>query len=439
MLQMLHMLGGKGASRGGEGQLAAKAQRLQRALERARDQRRDVRPAFMLMRKAEEAARSGNREAAGRYLDQALAAVKRAPRGGPDLRGRGLGRGRGGQNPMAPFVRALLGVMGAEEANLRVVADELLGARSVLLSSKPPAEQPQELKPMIDKAMAELQVVADRRKELQRQMQASRRRGGKPPAAGAARPPGLGAPGRPAMGRMTPEERRGMLRIVRDRLTLVLDRVRAMKDEEYARDKQLVLREILQAVFTPPTAEEQARLSAPPLPADPAERIRAKMLEASPVLRQWELQGKDTQHVEELLAQVRKDLYGGKLPEAEAGVDEALSLLGIAVGPAAARPGAGPSSDTGDAPEIDLPAARLLAERVPSSCPVVTSVRATCADGSVTFPLLATVTPTVVLLFAEMLAAVVRLVDAKSWTPGTTTVKLRLSLRIAAAQLPPPA
>lgn len=346
MLQMLQMLGGgPGAGGGGDRRapLAAKAQQLREAANQARKEGRDIRPVFMLMQKAEQSAQSGDMTSASKYLDQALAAVHHAPKmSRGDMARMRMGGGKrmgGGANPLALFVRQLLMVMGAEEQNLRQVADDLLSARGILFGTKPPAEQPELLKPIIDTAMNQLTVVADRRKELQRQMQQQKRPNGKPLL-----PPRLGGKGRMVGPQMTPDERQTMLTIVANRVGLVLDRVRKLSDQDYARDRKLIIRDMLQAVFVPPTPEEQAQMH-PTKPLTPQERedaVRANMLKASPVLRKWEIEGKDTQTVETLFAQARKGLYAKKLDDAEKAVNEALSLLGLAppppLGPSAATP-----------------------------------------------------------------------------------------------------
>ncbi|MBU0606884.1 MAG: hypothetical protein KKI08_03315, partial [Armatimonadetes bacterium] len=75
MKEMLGMLRGQGG--GGErGQLGKKAERLKREMERAAGQGRDVRAALPLMQKAEQAAQAGKLDEAGKYVDQALAAVR---------------------------------------------------------------------------------------------------------------------------------------------------------------------------------------------------------------------------------------------------------------------------------------------------------------------------------------------------------------------------
>lgn len=348
MLTMLQMLGGGagngGAGAGGQGPLAAKAQQLREIANQARKEGRDIRPVFMLMQKAEEAAQGGDMTAASKYLDEALAAAKRAPKmSRGDLARMRMGGGRrmgGGMNPLAPFLREVLLVMGAEDQNLRRVADDLLSAKSVLIGNKPPADQPELLKPMIDRAMGQMTIVADRRKELQTRMQQQKRPNGKPmmPARMGGRGRQVGGPG------MTPEERQGMLAIVSDRVGLVLDRVRKLSDQDYARDRTLIVKDLLAAVFAPPTPEEQARLQ-PPKPLTPQARedaVRANMLKASPALRKLELEGKDTQQVDALFAQARKDLYARKLDEAEKAVNQAMSILGLAppppLGPAASSP-----------------------------------------------------------------------------------------------------
>lgn len=344
MVQMLKMLGGKAdmggkPGQGGDNPLAAKAQQLRQATNLARRQGRDIRPVLALMQQAEQAAQTGDMAAAGKFLDKALVAADRAPKmSAADARRMRLAHGRTRApktaNPLAPFVRALLGVMGQEETDLRHVADNLASARGILFGQQPPAEQPELLKPILDKAMSQLNTVADRRKQLQMQMQQARRPNGKPLLPKAQGRPRPGTP-------LDEQQRQGMLQIVSARVGLLLDRMRAMPEEEYTKDRKRLIRDVLQAVFAPPTAEEQAQLAAtkPQRPLTTGQRteaVRAKMLKASPALRACDVAGKDTKPIEALFAQARKDLYAGKLDEAEKAVDEAMQLLGLQAPPPAA-------------------------------------------------------------------------------------------------------
>ncbi|MEN6545725.1 MAG: hypothetical protein ABFE07_06790 [Armatimonadia bacterium] len=342
LLQMVRMMGagGPAVARGGRGggggggDLRRKVERLKRQAARAEAQGKDLRAVYGLMRQAEQSAQSGDMASAGKHLDEALAAVARAPRmaghgrrGGPGrdamLRRRLGAQGRESRaNPLAPFVRALLGVMTAEENNLRDVTDQLVGARKVILGSQPPAEKPDLLKPMVDRALGDLQIMADRRQELTARMPVGR----KPGAAGKLAQ-GL-RPGQQRPGQLTPEERRSMMAIVRDRVGAVLDRVRSLTDEEYKRDRVQIIRDILRAVLERPKPETSAQAEQQ-WPKDQGERIRAKMLKSSPVLRQWKTEGKDSTEVGRLFAEARKALYDKKLDASEKLVDEAMVLLGI--------------------------------------------------------------------------------------------------------------
>ena len=92
------------------------------------------------------------------------------------------------------------------------------------------------------------------------------------------------------------------------------------------------------------------------MPQDPAgrtlaERLRAKMLKASPVLEQQQIAKQDTTKIEALFAEAAKLIEARKLAEAEPLVDQALGLLGIPLeqfdaprSPAAAK---GPALDQG--------------------------------------------------------------------------------------------
>jgi hypothetical protein len=120
-----------------------------------------------------------------------------------------------------------------------------------------------------------------------------------------------------------------MVQIVSARIGMVLDRVRKLSEADYAKDKGLIVRHLIDAVFAPPTPEEQKQLAAAKPPQNQADAIRAKMLQGSKALRQWELAGKDPAKIEDLFARARQSLYANKLTEADKLVDEALGLLGI--------------------------------------------------------------------------------------------------------------
>ena len=341
MRKMAQMLGGPGGG-DGRGPLGQKAEQLKRAMKRADSQGRDVRVAFPLMKKAEEAAQAGKLDEAEKYVDQALAAVRAAPRQsgrggrrGTDFGRRPMGLRESRTNPLAPFSRALLGVMAAEEANLKAVTDALLQMRALVLKDKPeaPAEPPA-LSPLIDRAMGELKTVAMRRQELTRRL--------RPP--GAKGQPGGGA--QPPAGRLqqlTAAQRREMFAILLERLTPLLDSIRALPDSDYQAQRASLIREIVRAVLEPPRPEGPSSDRPVPLPADPEQRVRAKMLQAAKVLKQWELDGKDTAQVEDLFAQARKALYAKQFAEAEKLVDEARKLLGMEETTDAADPASRPS------------------------------------------------------------------------------------------------
>ena len=359
MLAQLRKQTGDGGGPGGgqRAQLARKVQRLKEAAKRAEAQGRDIRPALLLMKKVEQSFAAGKMDEAIKYVDQALAAVRSAPRVGGgrgfggDRRGLMLGGGRGGRvNPLMPFVRTLLGVMTAEEQNLKVVVDQLTQIRSVLVgesgpdttapATPPDSAQIETLKPMAERALAELKIVAMRRQELTRR--ANGPPGGKPlPQIGPRQ-------------RMSPDERHTLLLIILERLGAVLDRVRSLSDEEYAQQKAGLLREIVETVLRPTPPEQTTPAQTPTVfPKDPEQRVRAKMLEASKVLKQWELDGKDTKPVEALFAEARKALYDKKFDVAEQKVDEARKLLGLDQ-----QPATGGGASSGATPPVD-PSARL--------------------------------------------------------------------------------
>jgi hypothetical protein len=120
-----------------------------------------------------------------------------------------------------------------------------------------------------------------------------------------------------------------MFNILMARLTPLLEDIRTMPASDYEAQRAALIREIVRAVLEPPRQEGPAISRPTELPTDPEQRVRAKMLEASKVLRQWELDGKDTAQIEDVFAQVRKALYAKHFDEAEKLVDEARRLLGM--------------------------------------------------------------------------------------------------------------
>jgi len=81
--------------------LRQKAERLKQALQRARQQGRDLRAVMPLMQKAEHAAEAGQLQKADDLIEQALAAVKRAPSRRQDQNVTAMRRGLnlGGRRP----------------------------------------------------------------------------------------------------------------------------------------------------------------------------------------------------------------------------------------------------------------------------------------------------------------------------------------------------
>lgn len=341
MLAMARLFGGRAGGNGQRGKLAAKLERFKQAAERAAQNGRDPRPAIKLVRQAEAAAEKGDLATAGKLMDQALAAVHKSPRrptGDAGPRG-WFGRGRAQRaNPLAGLMRVLLGVMQLEERDLGVVWDQL-GRMQARLKGPEPGRQPDVLLPILDTAVHELKTVADRRREL------TTRLGNRPGKKSAAGKTGSQRPGLGEFAGLRDARRQAMLVIIGNRLDALLDRVRGLSDEEYRSRKLGLMRDVVQSVLRPPSPEEQMVLGIE-LPQDPAgrtlaERLRAKMLKASPVLEQQQIAKQDTTKVEALFAEAAKLIQAGKLAAAEPLVDQALGLLGIPLDQFSAPPAAG--------------------------------------------------------------------------------------------------
>lgn len=331
--------GGVGGETGGpdEGQrarLQAQAQAFRTAAEKARGQGRDLRAAMGLMHQAEQAAQAGQFDQAAKLLEQATQAANRAPRlaRGDLRRGQPLGP-PDGRTPAAPLhltqlVRTLFGLLSIEEQDLRFVWDKLTAVRRDLATpdesekpEEPKTPEPEQVAPtpllqMVDAALGRLQGVSDRRRELSVKLGLNKRPGATS---------GEGKPAKPGAGEALPT-REQVVAIVRERLLPILDRLRALSAEDYDRQKDKLVTAIIQAVLQPP---DRQPATPPPTPADPRQAVRDKMLQATPVLRQWQIEGRDTKELEELFTAARRELYGGDVEEAGRLVDEALQKLGL--------------------------------------------------------------------------------------------------------------
>lgn len=327
---------GGGPDEGQRARLQAQAQAFRTAAEKARGQGRDLRAAMGLMQQAEQAAQAGQFDQAAKLLEQATQAANRAPRmaRGDLRRGQPLGP-PGGRTSAAPphltqLVRTLFGLLSIEEQDLRFVWDKLTAVRRDLATPDEPVEPeepktpaPDEVEPtpllqMVDAALGRLQGVSDRRREMSVKLGLNKRPGGRP---------GEGQPGQPGAGEAMPT-REQVMAIVRERLLPLLDRIRALSAEDYDRQKDKLITALIRAVLEPPqkTPEKPAT---PPTPADPRQQVRDKMLQATPVLRQWQIEGRDTKELDELFTAARRELYGGDVEEAGRLVDEALRKLGL--------------------------------------------------------------------------------------------------------------
>jgi hypothetical protein len=146
---------------------------------------------------------------------------------------------------------------------------------------------------------------------------------------------------------------------MRNRLAPLLSQLRALTEADYLMSQDRVIRDLVRAVYQPPTREELAA-GPPPTAAEQrqaqADRIRAKMLKASPVLQQQEIAGQDTAAVEDLFSRARQARYAGDLNLAEQLVDRALTQLGIALDQFGPQPpgAAGSALSRPDAGRLDI-------------------------------------------------------------------------------------
>jgi hypothetical protein len=345
---MDRMLGGGGSPQA-RTKLRSKVMAFQQAAQQAMRQGRDPRRAVAFARQAEEAAQAGDLAKADQLLDQAISGARKAPRGrgpGPP----GWGRGRLAQaNPLAGLLRVVMQVMSLEERDLANVWGQLTKLGHDLRGPEPD-RQPPALLPLVDTAMQSLQTIGGRRKELTLRIRGNRR-----PAAGRpAQGPNLGQ-----INTVTEAQREQLRAIMRNRLVPLLDQLRALPAADYLTSQDRIIRDLVRAVYQPPTREELA-VGPPPTAAQQrqaqADRIRAKMLKGSTVLQQQEIAGQDTTAVEDLFSRARQALYASDLNLAEQLVDRALTQLGISLDQFGPKPPAAPGSALSqpDAGRLDI-------------------------------------------------------------------------------------
>jgi len=305
-----------------------------RAFGQAQRQRRDVSRAARLAQRSEQAARAGDYERAEALLDEAIEAVKRAPR----MRAPRLPAGPRGMPPMGPevgflrFVADLFaGVMKAEERDLTTVWESINTAADAIRENN--AEQIREI---LGGAVDALRSLGERRREMGRTLDQAQEQM------------------RSAAPRQAPsdDERRQRTEVVLGRISAILARVRELPQEQYEAAREAIARDLLAAMTAPVRTEA-------PEPAEemtPEQRVRAKMRIAGQIYLQLKSNtDADMSELDARFDEVRRLIAAHEYEQAEELMDEGVAIM------REMRAGAGPRANGGpdvieleDGTRIDL-------------------------------------------------------------------------------------
>lgn len=279
-----------------------------RAFGRAREQGRDVRRAADLAQRSEAAAKAGKFDRAEALLDDAIAALRSAPRGRP--RPPQMARQGRGVPPMGPdlgFLRfaseLFSNVMKSEERDLTVVWDAINNAALAIREHN--ADQIREI---LAKAVDAMHTIGNRRREMGRAIEQAQEQ------ARAARP---------ANARSSAEQRQRRTQVVMERIGTILAQVRELSAEQYEAARQQITRDLIAAVNAPVE-------SGPAPPGEPPtaeERVRAKMQIAGDILAEAQRRELPTGDLEARFAEARQLIVDHEYERAEKVVDEAVVSL----------------------------------------------------------------------------------------------------------------
>ncbi|MFO8080057.1 MAG: hypothetical protein R6V07_07100 [Armatimonadota bacterium] len=311
------MLEGQSPDRMPQG-LQTKLQAFGQAIQQAQAERRDVRAAVEIARKSERAAQQGNFERAERLMDQAIAAVKDAPRVTQRTqRPPSAGPGERGMPQMGPeiglikFVADLAtNVMQAEERDLTQIWEAINTAAGAIREKN--ADQIREI---LGEAKESFHEIGDRRREMSAAIQRAQEKvrgaqAGDAPAGQDASP--------------SEEQQRERQQMVMQRVERILAQVREMPEEQFEANRAQIVQAVLQAMsapMQPSAAERLAELS-------PEERAREKMRLAGEMYRQLrENTDADTTELDEKFAEVRRLLTEHEYERAEDLVDEGVAMM----------------------------------------------------------------------------------------------------------------
>lgn len=300
--------------------LQDKLQEFRQAIQQAQRERRDVRAALQLAKKSERAAQQGDIKRAERLMDQAIAAVKDAPRmrmpsrpsGPPGARADGRMPQMGPEIGLIKFVADLASnVMRTEEQDLTEIWESIKIAAGAIREKN--ADQVREI---LGDARDALESIGDRRRKMsaaiaqarERVMDAREEAGERPPSAEAAA-----------------EQQERRQQIVMQRVARILAQVREMPEEEFEANRADIAQAVLQAM----TAPVQMPGEQPERPdLTPEERVRRKMEIAGEIYHQIKAETDcDTTELDEKFSKVRELITEHEYERAEKLVDEGVEMM----------------------------------------------------------------------------------------------------------------
>jgi len=289
--------------------LQKKLEGFAQAFGRAREQGRDVRRAANLAQRSEAAAKAGQFQRAEALLDDAIAALRSAPRGRAPRPPQMSRQGRGAP-PMSPdmgflrFVSQLFSnVMKSEERDLTVVWESVNNAAVAIRENN--AEQIREI---LGKAADALRSIGARRREMGRAIDAAQEQR---------------RAARPADARPSAEQRQQRTEVVLERIGAILAQVRELSAEQYEAARQQIARDLIAAV-TAPVEEAPTDQGEPPTVE---ERVRAKMQLAGQILAEAHKRDLPTEELEARFAEARQLIAEREYEPAEKLVDEAVVTM----------------------------------------------------------------------------------------------------------------
>ncbi len=379
-------------------ELVAGVKKFREVAQDAQKQRRDIRPAIELMQRADKLAIEGKTDEAAALVQKAISSARSAKRmqlRGPAMARAGGMRPRGqmgsGERRVSPamartgmmnrqneraglaqvLLQNLLSMISAEEADLSRIYHAIDSAKVAVREKN--AEQ---VKEILGTAFESFDVIGKRRQAfsqaMNKMMSAAaqgevRTQAGETPQPGNQRPQGNDRPRRDAagaQGAMRPtantDRMDRLIKVQAARAMAVLERARNLSDEEFAKRRDAIQRE-LEIALTQPGQSPQTHDAAKPEEnvqkpqARPTEgldtvpiyktetdrakaesRIRSKMVKAQGPFIALKASGKNPELVEKLerlFSAARLSLYAEDYVEAEVLVDEGMRMLGMDVVP----------------------------------------------------------------------------------------------------------